>query len=74
MHLKDMKKGVKTPNYTGGEDVNSDLALGTGQLDVPAILAEGQRIGIKHYYIEDESSRSVEQNPQSIKYIRSIGF
>ena len=74
MHLKDMKKGVKTPNYTGGEDVNSDVSLGTGQLNIPAILAEGQRIGIKHYYIEDESSHSVEQIPQSIKYIRSIGF
>lgn len=74
MHLKDMKKGVKTPNYTGGEDVNSDVTLGAGQLDIPAILAEGQRIGIKHYYIEDESSRSVEQIPQSIKYIRSIGY
>ncbi|HET6249068.1 MAG TPA: TIM barrel protein [Tepidisphaeraceae bacterium] len=74
MHLKDMKKGVKTPNYTGGENVESDVALGTGQLDIPAILAEAEKIGVKHYYIEDESSRSVEQIPKSIEYIRSIGF
>ena len=74
MHLKDMKKGVKTPNYTGHEDTESDVAIGTGQLDLPAILKEAEKIGIKHYYIEDESKESEEQIPQSIKYIRSIGF
>lgn len=74
MHLKDMRKGVKTPNYTGHEDVESDVTLGTGQLDIKAILAEAQKIGIKHYYLEDESSKSVEQMPESVRYIRSIGF
>jgi sugar phosphate isomerase/epimerase len=74
MHLKDMKKGVKTPNYTGHEDVESDVALGQGQLDIPAILAEAVKIGIKHYYIEDESSHSVQQIPQSIQYVRSLGY
>jgi sugar phosphate isomerase/epimerase len=74
MHLKDMKKTVKTPNYTGHEDVESDVALGTGQLDIPAIIKEGVKIGIKHYFIEDESRSSVQQIPQSIQYVRSIGF
>ena len=35
MHLKDMRKSVKIPNYTGHEDVEYDVALGTGQLDLP---------------------------------------
>jgi len=74
MHLKDMKKGVKTPNYTGHEDTESDVALGTGQLDIAAIVKEGVKIGIKHYYIEDESKSSEKQIPQSIQYIRSIGY
>jgi sugar phosphate isomerase/epimerase len=74
MHLKDMRKGVKTPNYTGHEDVESDVTLGTGQLDIPAILAEAKKIGVKHYYIEDESSKSVEQIPNSINYIRRVGY
>jgi sugar phosphate isomerase/epimerase len=74
MHLKDMRKGVHTPNYTGHENVESDVALGTGQLDIPAILEEAEKIGVKHYYIEDESSKSVQQIPQSVQYIRSIGF
>jgi sugar phosphate isomerase/epimerase len=74
MHLKDMKTGVKTPNYTGHEDVESDVALGKGQLDLPAILKEATKIGVKHYYIEDESSRSAKQVPESIEYVRSIGY
>jgi sugar phosphate isomerase/epimerase len=74
MHLKDMRKDVKTPNYTGHEDVEADVALGAGQLDIPAILKEAQKIGIKHYYIEDESSESEQQIPTSIAYVRSIGF
>ena len=74
MHLKDMRKGVRTPNYTGHEDVESDVALGTGQLDIRAILERSQTIGVKHYYIEDESSKSVQQIPESIRYIRSLGF
>jgi len=74
MHLKDMNKSVKRPNYTGHENVNNDVTLGTGQLDLPAILAEAEEIGIRHYYIEDESDTSERQIPRSIRYIRSIGF
>jgi sugar phosphate isomerase/epimerase len=73
MHLKDMRNGVKTPNYTGHEDVEDDVALGKGQLDIPAILTEAMKIGVKHFYIEDESSHSVGQVPASIAYVRSIG-
>jgi sugar phosphate isomerase/epimerase len=74
MHLKDMAKNVHTPNYTAHENVESDMALGAGQLDIPAILAEAEKIGVKHYYIEDESSKSLEQIPQSISYVRSVGY
>jgi sugar phosphate isomerase/epimerase len=74
MHLKDMRKGVKTGKYTGHEDVRNDVTLGTGQLNLPAILTEAEKIGVKHYYIEDESPDSEKQIPRSIKYLRSIGF
>lgn len=73
MHLKDMRKDIKTPNYTGHEDVEADVALGKGQLDLPAIFNEAIKIGVKHYYIEDESKESVQQVPVSIQYVRSIG-
>lgn len=74
MHLKDMDKSVKVPKYAGSEDTKNDVALGEGQIDIPAILAEAQKIGVKHYYIEDESGRSETQIVKSIAYVRSLGY
>lgn len=71
LHLKDLKKGV-AGNNSGGTDQNNDVVLGTGQIDIPAVLKAARKAGVKHYYIEDESSGSVEQVPQSIKYINSL--
>jgi len=71
MHLKDMKKGTPK-NLTGGTDVENNVPLGSGELDMPAIIREGNRIGIAHYFIEDESSVVVDQVPASIAYLRSL--
>lgn len=73
MHLKDMKKGTEK-NLTGGTDVENNVPLGTGELDMRGILIEGRKIGIAHYFIEDESSRVVEQVPESIAYLRSLKY
>lgn len=73
MHLKDMEKGIEK-NLTGGTNVEYNVPLGTGQLDMRNILIEGRKIGIAHYFIEDESSRVVEQVPESIAYLRSLTY
>lgn len=71
MHLKDMRKGTKKDHtgLTGGE---SNVPLGQGELDIPAILKEANKIGIKHFFIEDESDQPVIQVPQSIIYLKSL--
>jgi len=71
MHVKDLKKGTPK-DLTGGTSTENDVAVGTGELDVPAIMKEAKKVGIKHYFIEDESSRIIEQIPQTIKYLRSL--
>jgi len=71
MHLKDMRKGIKK-DLTGGTSQENDVAFGTGQMDIPAILKEAKNIGIKHYFIEDESSNIIEQLPISIAYLKSL--
>jgi sugar phosphate isomerase/epimerase len=71
MHLKDLRKGV-TGNDSGGTPQDNDVALGTGQIDLPAILKAARKAGIKHYYIEDESSNVLTQVPQSIGYLRGL--
>ena len=71
MHIKDMRKGIKK-DLTGLTSVENDVTLNTGELDLPAILKEAKRIGIKHYFIEDESSSYATQVPQSIAYLKSL--
>jgi len=71
MHLKDLRKGV-VGNLSGGTDVENDVALGTGQVDYPALLKTAQEIGIKQYYIEDESPDVLTQIPQSLKYLSTV--
>ncbi|MDB4918915.1 sugar phosphate isomerase/epimerase [Mucilaginibacter sp.] len=71
MHLKDLKKGVKG-DLSGGTSQDNDVALGTGQMDIPAILKAAKKAGIQHYYIEDESNNIIEQVPASIAYLKSL--
>ncbi len=69
MHLKDMRQETPTGLLTGSSSVNNDVALGTGKLDLPAILKEARAIKVKWYFIEDESPSSESQIPVSLKYL-----
>ena len=74
MHVKDMRKGTPTGLLTGQSDVTNDVALGTGVMNWPAILKAAQQAGVKWYFIEDESPTSVEQIPQSIRFLERVRF
>ena len=71
MHLKDLKKGVQG-DHSGGTPVENDVALGTGQINLPAVLRAAKKAGVKHYFIEDESYRIGVQVPQSLAYLKSL--
>jgi len=73
LHLKDMKKGI-AKDLTGGTNVEYNVPLGSGQLDMPGIMKAARKIGIAHYFIEDESSAVVNQIPESIAYLRSLKY
>ena len=71
MHLKDLRKGTKK-DLTGGTSQENDVTLGTGELDIPGILRAAKKVGIKHYFVEDESSHVNTQVPATIAYIKSL--
>lgn len=71
IHLKDIQKGVKG-NDTGHEDVETNVILGTGQIDMAGVVAEAIKLGVEYMFIEDESSRVVEQVPQSLKFLKNL--
>lgn len=71
MHLKDRKPGTEG-NQFGRADVESNVVLGTGDVGIAEIMKVAKKYGVKHFFIEDESSRSFEQVPLSIAYLNSL--
>ena len=74
MHLKDLKKGVATGSLSGKTDLVNDVTLGTGQVDWSAVLTAAKKVGVQHYFIEDESPTVMDQVPQSLKFMKAQGF
>lgn len=71
LHLKDRQPG--TPNSMDGHaDDETNVVLGKGDVGIAAIMKEAKQQGVAHYFIEDESSRCVEQVPESLKYLKSL--
>jgi len=71
MHLKDRKIGT-TNNQNGEQDVETNVVLGQGDVGIADIMKVAKKLGVEHYFIEDESSHSVQQVPESLKYLKSI--
>ena len=71
MHVKDLRKGIKG-NFSGKTDVNNDVAVGTGQINIPAVMKEARKAGVVYFYIEDESDFVKTQVPQSLGYLKKL--
>lgn len=71
MHMKDVRKGVKG-DATGRIATDSNVALGSGQINIASILKAAKKSGIEHYYIEDESNAVNAQVPASLTYLKSL--
>ncbi len=70
MHLKDRKSGTEG-NQNGEADVETNVVLGTGDVGIADIMKVSKKYGVE-YFIEDESSRSMEQVPQSLAFLKSL--
>jgi sugar phosphate isomerase/epimerase len=73
LHLKDRKIGTSNTD-NGHGDVESNVVLGSGDVGIAEIMKEAKRLGIKHYFIEDESSNVEGQIPKSLAYLRSLNL
>jgi len=71
MHLKDRRHGTEN-SQSGRADDETNVVLGTGDVGVEAIMKEARKQGVKHFFIEDESTHAVEQIPQSLKFLKSL--
>jgi sugar phosphate isomerase/epimerase len=73
LHLKDMQKGV-VGNFSGGEDVETNVTLGTGQIDIEGIVKKANDLGVQYMFIEDESTKVLNQVPKSLRFLKSINL
>jgi sugar phosphate isomerase/epimerase len=70
--LKDLKKGAKVVagQPTGTPDI--DVPVGTGQIDMLAVLRAAKAAGVTLFYVEDESANPLSAIPVSVKYLESV--
>lgn len=73
MHLKDRKPGTRD-SQNGEADDDTNVVLGQGDVGIAPLMKEARSIGIKYYFIEDESPRALQQIPQSLTFLRSIRY
>jgi len=72
LHVKDMKKGLSLPPGSSGAPDDTNVPLGTGQIDWPAVFHASVKSGTLVYYIEDESPDPLGQIPESLKYLAAL--
>lgn len=71
MHVKDIRKGVQG-DASGKISTDSNVALGTGQINVASIIKAAKKSSIQYYYIEDESNKVNAQVPVSLAYLKKL--
>jgi sugar phosphate isomerase/epimerase len=71
LHLKDRQYGTIC-NNKGSADEETNVVLGKGDINISDVMKAAKKAGVKHYFIEDESSRVMNQLPESISYLKSL--
>lgn len=74
MHIKDMKQGVATGDYSGSAPPESEAPVGQGQVNWPAVLAAARDVGVEKYYVEDETADPLTNIATSLEYLRGVEF
>jgi len=72
LHVKDMKKGLSFPAGTSSAPDDSNVVVGTGQIDWPTVLRAAAKSGTEAYFIEDESPDPFGQIPRSLRYLEGL--
>jgi sugar phosphate isomerase/epimerase len=73
LHVKDLRTGAAITG-TRSAPPSDHVAVGTGQLDWPALLRTAKSAGVKYYFIEDETVAPLQNIPVSVRYLKSLKF
>ena len=72
LHLKDLKKGLPVKVGTATGQPEEDVPVGTGQIDMPAVLRAAMKAKTSIYYVEDESADPWGHIPQSVAFLKAF--
>jgi sugar phosphate isomerase/epimerase len=72
IHIKDMRKGVQIGLHNGGTPPTDKVTVGQGQIDYAPILRAAQKVGVQHYFLEDETPTPLQCIPDSFKFLRGL--
>ncbi len=71
-HLKDRRIGTEG-NMNGTTDVETNVVLGDGDVNIGPLVKYARSLKtVKYFFLEDESSRSLEQVPRSISFLQDL--
>lgn len=73
LHLKDLKKGAPVTAGAAVGTPDIDVPVGSGQLDMLAVLAAARTAGTAIYYLEDESADPLGNIPRSVEWLERVG-
>lgn len=72
LHVKDIRPGVARAAGTSHAAEADNVAVGSGQIDWKALLSTAEKIGVKYYFIEDETAAPMTNIPISAAYLRQL--
>lgn len=72
-HLKDRMIG-SVDNQNGRQDKERNVVLGSGDVNIAAVMKAAKETGVKYHFIEDESSRAAIQLPMHLAYLRNLEY
>lgn len=72
MHLKDMRSGAPTGLFNGNLIHSDCVPLGQGQIDIVKVIETAHRVGVRSFFIEDESVSPDKEIPQSLQFLRTV--
>ena len=75
LHLKDMKHGTPTNVNTGSANPDeTEVPLGTGQIDYRGVLRTAREVGVEQYFIEDETADPFATMPLSVQWLATVRY
>lgn len=74
LHVKDLRKGAPMGLNIGRAPDTDNVAVGTGAVDWVAVLSTAEKVGAKHFFIEDETPAPLENIPLTLAYLRSLKY